>query len=219
MKSIIQNYTPQECERIARGEQTIKICKTAPKEAPFRVYMYCTKKGRPLVYAETSPYCTDATLHRTYGMNKEDADKTFGAWNGKVVGEYICNRVDNVEYKGGKFMINNDVAYTNKVASRSCIDYDDMLKKVGTGGGKAMHIADIKIYDEPKRLGEFRKPFSSMQNVLSYDQDVGHNVSVCDGCDYAVWKEKQLIECKNDGCVYANLWNAPKSWQYVEELQ
>ena len=43
MKAIIQCYTPEEVERIACGEQTIKVCKTAPKDTPFRVYMYETQ--------------------------------------------------------------------------------------------------------------------------------------------------------------------------------
>lgn len=45
MKAIIQSYTPQECERIINEQQTIKVCKNAPKDTPFKVYIYCTKRG------------------------------------------------------------------------------------------------------------------------------------------------------------------------------
>lgn len=30
MKAIIQSYTPQECEKIINGQQTIKVCITRP---------------------------------------------------------------------------------------------------------------------------------------------------------------------------------------------
>lgn len=44
MKAIIQSLSPAVCERIANGEQSIIVAKTAPKEVPFKVYIYQTKK-------------------------------------------------------------------------------------------------------------------------------------------------------------------------------
>ena len=42
MKSILMSIKPQWCELIASGKKTIEVRKTAPKETPFRVYVYCT---------------------------------------------------------------------------------------------------------------------------------------------------------------------------------
>lgn len=60
MRAIIQSYTPQECERIINGRQTIKVCKNAPKDTPFKVYIYCTKKGDMFftVVSVKNKYCT-----------------------------------------------------------------------------------------------------------------------------------------------------------------
>lgn len=132
MKAIIQCYTPEEVERIARGAQTIKVGKTAPKEVPFKVYMYQTKKR--WIY-KLLPW-----------LKKRQA---------KVIGEFICDKVDFVEYKDECYVINDDIAYTNTIASKSCLDYDDMYKYLGDKNGYGLHISDLKIYDKPKDLSEF----------------------------------------------------------------
>ena len=93
MKAIIQSYTPQECERIADGRQTIKVCKTAPKDTPFKVYIYCTKDG----YA--------------YRCRIDENSKLAipELWNGKVIGEYVCKKVD--KYRFSNYEAEYDVTH------------------------------------------------------------------------------------------------------------
>ena len=135
MKAIIQAYSPEEVERIARGEQTVKVCKTAPKDTPFKVYMY--KK----------PYAGGAKI-----IN----EVLNGVYSGgKVMGEYVCERVDNIVPSASRYMINNDIAYTNKVAKGSCLYFNDLKKYLGNKVGRALHISAVKFYDEPRELGEF----------------------------------------------------------------
>lgn len=42
MTSIIASIKPKWCELIVSGKKTIEVRKIAPKEVPFKVYMYCT---------------------------------------------------------------------------------------------------------------------------------------------------------------------------------
>lgn len=67
MKHILMSIKPQYCEKIISGEKTIEIRKTAPKEVPFKVYMYCTS----------------GTYEDRYLC-------------GKVVGEFICNQIETI---------------------------------------------------------------------------------------------------------------------------
>lgn len=136
MRAIIQSYTPQECERIINGQQTIKVCKTAPKETPFKVYIYCTSvKNMPLAkYVE---------VHK----------KTNGridCWYGKVIGEYVCEKMDEIVPSGSGYMINADRKYANMIAK-----------------GRTLHISNVKIYDNPKELKEFNltRPLHDWQYV------------------------------------------------------
>ena len=46
MKSVLIAIRPQWVEKIARGEKTIEVRKTAPKEVPFKAYIYCTKEKK-----------------------------------------------------------------------------------------------------------------------------------------------------------------------------
>ena len=43
MKSILISIRPKWVEKIARGEKTIEVRRTAPKGIPFKAYIYCTK--------------------------------------------------------------------------------------------------------------------------------------------------------------------------------
>lgn len=43
MKAVVLSIRPQWCEKIASGKKTIEVRKSAPKEVPFKAYIYCTK--------------------------------------------------------------------------------------------------------------------------------------------------------------------------------
>lgn len=190
MKAIIQSYSPEEVERIARGEQTIKVCKTAPKEVPFKAYIYQAKESKRRFLD-----------HR---FNSSFAGTSHYTNMGKVVGEYVCEKVDNIVPSASRYMINNDIAYTNKVAKGSCLYFNDLKKYLGNKVGRALHITAIKFYDEPKSLNSFK---------------IACNKSVqCNSCEYRalVWHEDKkdfYYECGRPAITHA-----PHGWQYVEEL-
>lgn len=43
MKSVLIAIRPKWVEKITSGEKTIEVRKTAPKEVPFKAYIYCCK--------------------------------------------------------------------------------------------------------------------------------------------------------------------------------
>ena len=40
MKSVLLSTRPKWCEKICYGEKTIEVRKSAPKEVPFKAYIY-----------------------------------------------------------------------------------------------------------------------------------------------------------------------------------
>lgn len=166
MKSVLLSIRPQWCELIASGKKTVEVRKTAPKlKTPFKVYMYCTKNGRPLVYAEPTPYDTEPLLHRTYGWNRKRADEIFGIWNRKVIGEFVCDKVD--KYRFSNYAAEYDVTHVQM--AQMCLNLPELIA-YGTGDPLyGWHISDLKIYEDPKELGEFvscnggsiKRPFQS----------------------------------------------------------
>lgn len=172
MKAIIQYYTPEEIERIARGEQTIKVRKTAPKEVPFKVYIYQTKhRGGNFIVNEV--------LNAVYG--------------GKVIGEFICNQIE-------KFTVGS--LRSDDIEELACLSYTELInyfyKPCELDGktakqGYAWHISDLKIYDKPKELSEFK-------------------TIKCTN------KRGSCSDCKIKPDCIKQITRPPQSWQYVEPL-
>ena len=185
MKSVLMSIKPKYCELIANGKKTVEVRKNRPKlETPFKCYIYCTKQGRPLVYGSPCLSYVEENLVQTYGYSKEKAEEIFGCWNGKVIGEFICDGIiSHCE------MANADIA-----EQQGKIKREDLLKYANGKELYGWHISDLKIYDEPKELGELIK--------CRYSFD-------CCACDY--WDSKYL-SC--DKPI-----RPPQSWCYVEELE
>lgn len=170
MKSVLISIQPKWCELIASGKKTVEVRKTAPKEVPFKAYIYCTKKKPNMV--------------------SKIIDGCFTIYNGYIIGEFICDKVvkyeEHIEEGGLYYTLKNDFNEACQLDNWELHDY---------GKGKplyAWHISELKIYDEPKELGEFTKP-----------------------CPYG------LSECMYDDrpkCYDCNrtITRPPQSWCYVE---
>ena len=176
MKSVLITIQPKWVEKIASGEKTIEVRKTKPKiETPFKCYIYCTigngVKGDYLV--------------------------SSGIQCGKVIGEFVCDRIYEwtYNYNVGEYNIGGDSL------RRTCLSYS---KFENYGKGKTLygwHITDLKIYDKPKELSEFYAKCNIPE-------------SKCKLCDNCFDREDYY------GRHYAvkKLTRPPQSWCYVESL-
>ena len=139
MKSVLISIRPQWVEKIARGEKTIEVRKTAPQEVPFKAYIYESRNG-----GHRCKHCNEKDSCYSY------APKNVGCYNGsgKVIGEFICNNASELDYV---YYWNNGYEFATCLTYRQVADY---------GKGKTLygwHISDLKIYDRPKELNEFKK--------------------------------------------------------------
>lgn len=202
MKSILISIHPEWCEKIFRGVKTVEVRKTAPKiEPPFKVYVYQTKhRGRNII-AEV--------LNAVYG-------------GGKVIGEFICDRVtkyDPATIACVKWETNGgEVKEHLRYNAGACLTAEEMFDYSKGKPLRGWHITSPKLYDKPRELSEFKRPLDVVGKILAYDEDVGHVALVCDGCDYATWNDKRLVNCKNKKCLQRKI-SAPQSWCYVEEVE
>lgn len=184
MKSVIISIRPQWVEKIASGKKTIEVRNSAPQEVPFKAYIYETKG------ATETPW-VDEDGHFIY------------KGRGQVIGEFICNRIiewkylPDCEYDGEKMYY-----IESKDGENTCLSYDEIGEY---GKGKTLygwHISDLKIYDKPRALSEFRKPLDRVWGSYCNDYCDAECIYYCK--DYRNW-EKGLIR-------------PPQSWQYVEDL-
>lgn len=149
MKKVLMSIHPKWCEKIFNGSKTIEVRKTAPKEVPFKVYMYETKMGFVEAVRGTCPKCAFS--------------------RGKVIGEFICDKIDCYPYGDMAFPTpaydgdhtvcecGNGYYITCGELEKTCIEYKDLENY---GKGKTLygwHITEPKLFDKPKELSEFGK--------------------------------------------------------------
>lgn len=203
MKSVLISNRPKWCGKICHEigkdengkpiyEKRIEVRKTAPKEVPFKAYIYCT-----------------------YGNDRENY--MLGS-QGKIIGEFICDKVYNIEpifsfydcYSG--YDDSSDSSYFEDYS----ID-DERLKKTCLtrqelyiyGKEKTLYgwnISDLNIYDKPKKLSEFyvhKEVRGGCENCAYYRTPT---IEFCQGCKSGKQPKKYLT-------------SPPMSWQYVEELK
>lgn len=228
MKAVLISIQPKWVEKIANGKKTIEVRKTAPKNVPFKAYIYCTT-GKPYLYRVDDD--DNFELTNTLRQKIDEYVKDYNAQNGKIIGEFVCGKIEDfkcasVPYKkennlgyghfvdNGVYKVNGwfegvvferndkyiDTMLKNKELSEMCLSAQQLFDYIGIGKHfYGWHISDLKIYDKPKELSEFFKPCPTKEK------------GDCLSCDC-------LADNDYGGICTNNLTRAPQSWQYVEEL-
>lgn len=207
MKSVLLSTRPKWCEKICHEigkdkngkpiyEKQIEVRKGKPSEVPCRVLIYCTK-GIEL-WGDGSGetwrgICEDEDLQQVFELNP-----TLTQYNGKVIGEFICDKViewkyllDCIRLSGRTYYISDDDV------EKTCLSYKEIVEY---GKGKTLygwHISDLKIYDNPKKLSEFYIP---CKKPSCRECDAEREYDVC-----AVGRRKPITR-------------PPQSYMFVEEL-
>lgn len=165
-KAVSISIRPEWVEKILAGEKTLEVRKNRPKlGTPFKVYIYCTAGNL------------------SYEVNNGMMCNISG---GKlVVGEFVCDTYVADKTFGHDALFN----------AAACMSEPDVVAYSAGTPIYGWHISDLKIYDTPKPLSEFSRPF---ENCIG---------KVCDeyGCAY----------CENGGHIK----RPPRSWCYVEGLK
>lgn len=206
MKAVLISIRPKWCELIARGKKTLEVRKTRPKlSTPFKVYIYCTKDPKRQFWRSQTYAYVDDRSHNCF-------DK---CGNGMVIGEFICDCIFGIDTN---YEIHDELPGSpvetwlewndapdgyeamEELDKASCLSYEEIKSYVGVKGGYGWHISDLKIYDAPKKIIEFRKACGT-QN--------------CDICQF--WENTGEYA----GCLTSEerrLRRPPQSWCYVMEV-
>ena len=176
MKSVLISIQPKWCELIANGGKTIEVRKTKPKiDTPFKCYIYCTKDK-----------------HGWFDFLKKER------LDGKVIGEFVCDCIANYEaelwddetyeriqelFEPDDFAEYGEYEYKtvadngddfwrdNMLCHYSCLTIENLRKYIGVGINEfyGWHISDLKIYDKPKELSEFKGLRKTKFGYAPYD--------------------------------------------------
>lgn len=142
MKSVLFSVRPEWCNKIAAGEKTIEVRKTAPNLAtPYKGYLYCTLSG-------CNEFFRDVLRGDTAAWNREN----WGLRKGRVWAEFICDADLPLLFScsdPAALVIHYEVTGT-------CLSDVEIMEYLGNGQqGHGLHISGLTIYDKPRELSEF----------------------------------------------------------------
>lgn len=191
MKSVLISIRPKWVEKIANGQKTIEVRKSAPKEVPFKCYIYMTQ-GTLKDLCDYSEYIYQNRM--------------------KVIGEFICDKVDEYNFHNGLTEFNSMglpsriygsyLIFTDDYKSM-CLSYDEVKDYSKGKPIYGWHISDLKIYDKPKELSEFERP-------CTYK-------GICYYCER--FRPNGIPLPAPYGFCETKITRAPSNWCYVEELE
>lgn len=192
-KAVLISIRPKWCEKIISGEKTIEVRKNSPKlETPFKAYIYCTT-GRPDLNIPIS----QERLMQDYLNTGSMKSLNCPHGNGKVIGEFTCDRIDVYDDDTIFSFRHEDYARWNDFGlDRACMHPEDFQNYADGKWLYGWHISDLKIYDTPKELSEFKW-------LCKVESD-------CCACPHYNYSK---MDC--DG---RTINRPPQSWCYVEVL-
>lgn len=207
MKSVLVSTRPKWCEKICHEigtdkngkpiyEKSIEVRKTMPSiPTPFKVLLYCTSSN-----VHDCLLVNEQGASLTYAINYKSAIPVgCEIGNGKVIGEFICDKIE--EFSVGSLR-------SDDIEKLACLSYSEMIDyfykpeeldgKTGKHG-YGWYISQLKIYNTPKELSEFKRP-------CSYK-------GLCFSCKRAHFYGDGSFVCTN------KVTRPPQSWCYVQELE
>lgn len=204
-KAVLISIQPKWCELKANGKKTIEVRKSCPSKTPFKSYIYCTKKdmAEPFLY---------------YGKG----GKELATEKGKVIGEFLCDRIEKIEpcfeyYSNGYDVDDDMLTYT-------CLTREELMQYGKGATLYGWHITDLVIYDKPKELREFwaynnewHKRFGEQYDYCCYNATTNSGEAWVDCAGYeGVYNCYRCWEEWSGWCH--RLTRPPQSWCYVEKV-
>ena len=185
-KAVMLSIQPRWCEKILRGEKTVEVRKTRPTlmQTPFKVYVYCTKPR-----FEHEDFFALVGKQGFYG-------------GGKVIGEFVCDQIAQLVpsfREPAEYRIVDDRGWAYPIElmlEEACLTEEEIDAYLGGNPGFGWHISDLKIYEKPKEISEFKK-----HSRECYFDNLGMATPKC------------------SECTQCNLTRPPQSYCFVEALQ
>lgn len=214
MKSVLISIQPKWVEKIASGQKTIEVRKTAPKlKVPFKGYIYATKAKKwfhsgIIITSDELLWLSSGKIKMCDGLELWADGEDYQCVNGKVIGEFICDKVIKTcgwRLRGDTQQCAKRTTDEEAFPELACLTIDEIVKYAGSENREVcgLHISDLKIYDKPKELSKFKRPLD--MPTCGYTECGSYEIPLC------AWLNK--------GCEKRIITRAPQSWQYVEELE
>lgn len=177
---ILASIKPYYYYLIAEEKKKIEVRKTALKNLPQDIAFYMSKD------------------EKSFAKIPKEFQEKYREHFGKVGIRAVVDNMDVYAYDCCDGVDIDDDMLLETMIDR---EYINIYAK-----GKALygwHISDLKIYDKPKELSEFKKPYRWFNNR-----------------PVETWCDNYCKICDEKNCKYdTRITRPPQSWQYVEALE
>lgn len=175
MKSVLRSVKPYWFYLICEGKKKVEVDTTAPRSEEWNdiVYLYCSKDKK------------------SFDRIPEEYREKYRKYLGTVGAKFVCDNIAHYPYELNTYWLNDDELYKTCLRYRELKDYGKDKPLYG------WHISDLKIYDKPRELGEFRTPDKPYHKIIERD-----------GC-------LMFTDGYKSG---KPLTRAPQSWQFVQDV-
>ncbi len=176
-------------------EKTIELRTTRPRDKNWNnlVEIYCSKNKK------------------SFNQIPKEYQPLMQRFLGKVVGKWLCNKIDSyVAHEDSKDYWDLSVKEWEDLKQKSCLTIPQILEySEHSDNLYGWHISDLKIYNKPKELSEFK---AICNKVKHYETESKDFFDHCLHCEYLTEKTSCLdsFECGKF------ITRPPQSWCYVE---
>ena len=180
MLSVLRSIKPYWFYLICEMIKKIEIGKGMPKSEKWNkaVELYCSKDIK--------------SFNR---IPKEYQDR-YIKYLGKVGARFVCEKVTEYSFSN----LEAEYRITDIDISKTCLNQSELIKYGKSEPLYGWHISELKIYDEPRDLSDFkREGYMTEEEWLFSLYPHTH-------CHYAAWAKRFEIK------------GPPQSWFYVNEL-
>lgn len=204
MKAVLISIQAKWCNLIASGKKTVEVRKSKPKiDVPFKCYIYCTKKEKDVFFTE------------------EVFDGQKGGYaiphvgNGKIVGEFVCNRIDDFYCCSVPYRERNNLGYGAFI--------DNGVYQVRGWHEGVVFERNDRYIDSMLKNSDLKKMCLSVQEIFDYI-GIGKHLYGWHISNLVIYdKPKELGEFEGlrktkFGYEPIKMTRSPQSWCYVEEL-
>lgn len=214
-KAVLISIKPKWVEKIASGEKTVEVRRTAPQlSPPFKCYIYATKATKwfhssgIILTSDELLWLSNGKIKMCDGFELWADGEDYQCVNGKVIGEFVCDNVEVLfDTNGNPENYMTDILPS--ILQKTALSYDEFGAYVGSRADKnsiyGWHISNLEIYDKPREFSEFATLCNKSGNR-------------CANCRHYLFDNDGLAGYRRwcDVCHRKPLARAPGSWCYVE---
>ena len=147
MKSVLRSIKPYWFYLICEGKKTIEVGKNTPTSEDWdkMTYLYCSKDMK------------------SFNLIPKEHREKYRKYLGKVGARFVCDKV--IKTCGWRLRGNTGWCWCakrteaeEKFPTSAYLTIDEIVEYAGGEGREVSgwHISELKIYDEPRKLSEFR---------------------------------------------------------------